>query len=193
LEKSGEITLFWDRARRYDRGTFVDGMQRGTDQETSREPCWYITATWNLWTVDRIKFRAASRELAFIEANRLIAERSPDALERFGQPAITMHDSYLDDATEPYRQVREDFEPDPDPAVHEAYRAEIAAEAAELFERLRSGRGVLIGYTSRRSPIDYGLSFVDRGAVPPARRRGRRRALRRHRTRAAPRLTTACA
>jgi hypothetical protein len=139
----------------------VQVVTQRTNTQTVKHPCWYITATWNLWTVDRIKFRAESRELAFIEANRLIAEHSPEALEQFGQPTITMYDSYHSDSTEPYQQVREDFTPDPDPAVHEAYRNEVDAEAAELLERLRAGRGVLIGYSSRRSPIDYGLTFVD--------------------------------
>jgi hypothetical protein len=161
MEENIEITLFCDRLHGADRGTFVHVVTRGANKQAVKDPCWYITATWNLWTVDRMKFRAAGRELAFVEANRLIAERSPEALEQFGQPAITMYDSYQDDGSEPYQQVREDFTPDPDPAVHEAYRNEVAVEAAELFERLRTGRGVLIGYHSRRSPIDYGLTFVD--------------------------------
>lgn len=138
-------------------GVVIDG----TRSETSDEPCWYVTATWNLWTIDRLVFRAAGREPALAEAQRRIALRSPDALEHFGEPEIVLHDSFRDDGSEPYRQVRKDFEPETDPAMRQAYREEVAAEAAKLLARLREGRGVLIGYTSRRSPIDYGLFFVD--------------------------------
>lgn len=136
-------------------------VTQGINRQIVKEPCWYITATWNLWTVDRITFRAASRELAFMEANRLIAEHSPDALEQYGEPAITMHDSYQYDGSELYRQTREDFTPEQDPLLRQAYLDEVAAEAAGLFARLAEGRGVLIGYTNRRSPIDYGHFFVD--------------------------------
>jgi hypothetical protein len=131
------------------------------DADRRRDPYWYVTATWNLWTIDRLRLPAATRELALAEAQRLIALHSPEALAQFGTPAIELYDSYRDDRLEPYRQIREDFTPEQDPDRIADYRAEVAAEAAELVERLRAGGGVLIGYTSRRSPVDYGLFFVD--------------------------------
>jgi hypothetical protein len=136
-------------------------MNAHPDAEPRRDPYWYVTATWNLWTIDRLRIEAPSHELALAQARRLIGERSPEAIAEFGPPAIELYDSYRDDRSDPYQQIREDFTPERDPARIADYRAEVEAEALVLFERLKQGGGVLIGYTSRRSPIDYGLFFVD--------------------------------
>lgn len=126
-----------------------------------RDPYWYVTATWNLWTIDRLRIEAPSRELALAQARRQIRARSPEAIAEYGEPAIELFDSFRDDRSDPYQQIREDFTPERDPERIADYRAEVEAEAQVLFERLQQGGGVLIGYTSRRSPVDYGLFFVD--------------------------------
>jgi hypothetical protein len=134
---------------------------RAAQDQPRLEPYWYVTATWNLWTLDRFRVRAASRELALASAQRLIAEHSAAEVARYGAPSLELRDSFRDEGGAEYRQERVDFEPATDPDVCAVYLAEVAAEAERMVARIAQGGAAMIGYSSRRSPIDYNLFFVD--------------------------------